>query len=109
MREQSAYLPAWRAAVKQAVYERYKALGVLPGDLPLLVGPVAVRCSFALDTGARIDAPPDLDKLLRGVWDALTQARVIEDDGRIVTVYAGKKAAATPGETGVEIEIWRTP
>lgn len=105
MREQSAYLPAWRAAVKQAVYERYRELGVPPGELPLLRGPVAIGVTFRLDTGQRIDSPPDLDKLLRGVWDALTAARVWEDDGRVVEVLWASKSLAGDEATGADIYV----
>jgi len=97
LREQSPYLPAWRAEVKRAVYELYKALGVAPGNLPLLRGPVAVGVAFRLGGHARADGPPDLDKLLRGVWDALTLARVWEDDARVVEVLGASKRL--PGET----------
>lgn len=109
MREQSVYLPAWRAAIKRAVYERYRDLGVEPDALPLLRGPVAVRyCVFRLDTGQRVDGPPDLDKLLRAVWDALTAARVWEDDGRVITVRELSKVPVLPGqESGVDIAIER--
>ncbi len=106
MREQSAYLPAWRAAVKRAVYERYRELEVPPGDLPLFRGAVIVaRCAFRLDTGQRIDSPPDLDKLLRATWDALTAARVWEDDGRVVEVRELSKTGAGALGTGAEIVI----
>jgi len=86
MREASVYLPAWRAAVKKAAYEQYKRLGVDAKDLPLIRGPVAFGCTFYLPTGQRVDSPPDLDKLLRAVWDSLTAARVWEDDGRVTEV-----------------------
>jgi len=111
VREQSAYLPAWRAAVRRAVYERYRELGVDPADLPLLRGPVEMSCVFRLDTGARIDGPPDLDKLLRSTWDALTQARVWEDDARVVHVRELCKKApdgSSPGTgTGADITVSR--
>lgn len=106
MREQSAYLPAWRAAVKRAVYEAYKAAGLPADALPLFRGPVAVGVTFRLDTGQRVDSAPDLDKLLRSTWDALTAARVWEDDGRCVFVVAGKRAAREGEPTGADIEIW---
>ena len=98
LREQSAYLPAWRAAVKQVVYEQYRLLGVEPADLPLLRGPVAFGCTFWLPLGRRVDTPPDLDKLLRSTWDALTSARVWEDDGRVVEIdWLAKVADETTG------------
>ncbi|MBB4689805.1 RusA family crossover junction endodeoxyribonuclease [Amycolatopsis jiangsuensis] len=107
LREASAYLPAWRAAVKRAVYERYRELGVVPGDLPLLLGPVAFGATFYMPGGHRVDSPPDLDKLLRAVWDSLTAARVWEDDGRVVEVDWCSKVAATEAYpfTGAHLQV----
>lgn len=107
MREASPYLPAWRAAVRRAVYEQYKALGVPPDDLPLLRGPVAIGVTFWLAGGARADGPPDLDKLLRGVWDALTAARVWEDDGRVVEVLWASKQSAHDRQPGADLYVKR--
>lgn len=106
LREQSAYLPAWSAAVKRATYRAYKAAGVDPSALPLLHGSVAIAITFRLDPSRRVDAPPDLDKLLRSTWDALTAARVWEDDGRAVHVVADKRHAADGETTGADIEVW---
>lgn len=103
MREQSVYLPAWRAAVKRAVYERYRELGVEASALPLFRGPVVMQVHFRLDPARRVDGPPDLDKLLRSTWDALTSARVWEDDGRVIAVWADKISAE---QTGADIEVW---
>lgn len=108
MREASPYLPAWRAAVKRAVYGQYKALGVEAAELPLLRGPVAFGATFYLPPGRRPDAigGPDLDKLLRAVWDALTAARVWEDDGRVVEIDWLCKQLAPDGEgPGVDLSV----
>jgi Holliday junction resolvase RusA-like endonuclease len=110
MREQSAYLPAWRAAVKLAVYGRYKEIGVRPADLPMFVGPVRVAVTFYLSDATRVDGPPDLDKLLRSTLDALggskSGARVFEDDSRVVWVQACKVAVTDTASTGADIEVW---
>lgn len=106
MREQSVYLPAWRTAVKKAVYERYRMLDIRPEDLPMLRGAVTARITFALSTDRRVDSAPDLDKLLRSTWDALTSARVWEDDGRVVAIHADKvHIAPEMPDTGAYIEI----
>lgn len=107
LREQSRYLPAWRAAVKRAVYEQYKEAGVDPADLPLFRGAVVFGGTFWLDTGQRIDSPPDLDKLIRATWDGLKDARVYEDDGRIVDIGRCRKRQAPDGNTGAD--IWVRP
>jgi len=106
LRESSAYLPAWRAAVKTAVYARYLELGIPPGALPLLRGPIAMSCTFYLPGDRRADGPPDLDKLLRATWDALTSARAWEDDGRVAQVNASKQVGLL-GWTGADIRVWR--
>lgn len=106
MREQSNYLPAWRAAVRRAIYEQYKVLGVEPADLPYLRGPVGCAMVFYLPPGRPIDGPPDLDKLIRSTWDALTVARAWEDDGRVTFVDARKRQAGVGDWTGAHIEIW---
>lgn len=105
MREASPYLPAWRAAVKKAVYERYRGLGVEPAVLPLIRGPVGVSLMFLLPNGRRADSPPDLDKLTRSTWDALSAARVWEDDGRVVRALLDKREAGTD-PVGAEIIVW---
>lgn len=106
MREQSPYLPAWRAAVKVAVYERYRALHVRPADLPVFRGPVATGVTFWLPGDRIAHGPPDLDKLLRGLWDALTMSRVWEDDSRVVEVLWARKAQVEAnGCVGADVMI----
>ena len=109
LREQSAYLPAWRDAVKRAVYEKYRELAVPPDTLPLLRGPVGVVIEFRLQTWQRIDSAPDLDKLERATWDALTKARVWEDDGRVVYSHATKRNADSEHVAGAWITVVRCP
>ncbi|HEX8005210.1 MAG TPA: RusA family crossover junction endodeoxyribonuclease [Trebonia sp.] len=106
MREASPYLPPWRQAIRRAVFERFRELGVKPADRPLYRGPVGISLMFHLDTGQRIDSAPDLDKLQRAVWDALTKAKVWEDDGRVVDVQAGKRQATDSLGTGAFLRIW---
>lgn len=57
------------------------------------------------------DRYPDVDKMLRGVFDALTQAGIVIDDGRFVLVTTAK---VFPGEDpdaldspGVVIRLYR--
>jgi len=105
MREASVYLPAWRAAVKRAAYEEMKRRGVRPGDRPVFRGAVAFSVTFWMPADHRVDGPPDLDKLVRGVWDALTQARVWEDDSRVTEVLWLSKGIAADGWTGANILV----
>jgi len=48
---------------------------------------------------------PDLDKLLRSTFDALTTANVWEDDARVVSVEAVKVYALDGIPTGAHIQI----
>lgn len=82
--EMDAKLPAWRAAVESAArlsagpnWEPIDAAVSISGEVSLLKP----------KTTKYPDAPagtPDLDKLQRAIGDALTKARVIADDARIV-------------------------
>jgi Holliday junction resolvase RusA-like endonuclease len=107
MREQSAYLRPWRAAVVRAAYQAYADLGVQPNALPVLLGPVAVIAHFRMTPGSRVDGPPDIDKLLRSTFDALTQAGAWEDDSRVVEVTTSKLALVDDETPGALIVIWR--
>lgn len=40
---------------------------------------------------------PDLDKLVRAVFDGVTDGHAWHDDSQVVTVYASKNYGATPG------------
>lgn len=104
MREASRYLPAWRNAIKKAVYERYLALGVLKNDLPLMRK--AVGAEIVVHQETTPTAKPDLDKLQRAIFDALTIARLIEDDALVVVVRA-RKIKAINGRTGADITVWQ--
>lgn len=87
--ESSARTKPWIEAVKWAVIEAGR---------PVVPGPVFVRIVFTMlkpksAPKRRVTVPdkkPDLDKLQRSTWDALTQIGVIEDDARIVRCEALK-------------------
>jgi Holliday junction resolvase RusA-like endonuclease len=119
MLEQSAYLPAWRAAVKLAAYEEYRNRGIDPAALPLFAAGVPViveQCTFFVGPdqcrAEGTDEPtgaPDVDKLLRAVLDALGGAkhggaRCFADDSQVVDVLRLRKVRAT-SQTGVMIII----
>lgn len=91
MRESSNRLSAWRTAVKRA------ALG--PDGLPgaRFDGPVNVEIEFEFrQPKSNEDATPtarhfgDVDKLSRGVLDALVMAGLIADDSQVVQLSASK-------------------
>lgn len=107
MREASPYLPAWRAAVRNTAHRTLNALGVPAEVRPHFRGAVVVRhLEFIMHPGQRVDSPPDLDKLLRAVLDALKYAGVFEDDGRVVRIEHASKRHPHPGEPlGCVIEL----
>lgn len=91
--EASKYLPAWRKAVTQ------EALAVIAEERwEKVEGPVELEVTFFLERPATIKQsarpypikPPDLDKLIRGISDSLTDAGVWQDDSQVVRVIAAK-------------------
>lgn len=117
--EQSAYLPAWRQAVKIAAYETYQARGIDPSTLPIFAAGVPViveSCTFFVgpeqcraEGTAEPVGTPDIDKLLRAVLDALGgqqkgSARVFADDSQVVEIKGLRKVRAT-SQTGALIII----
>jgi len=83
----------WRQAIVDASRE------VMAGRVPM-EGPVGVRVVFYLprpkSAPKRITEPaklPDLDKLVRALFDALTAAGVWRDDAQVVVVGARKAFA----------------
>lgn len=70
-------------------------------------GPVAVRLLFVMPKPqrprwARPAVKPDIDKLARAVLDGITDAGLIEDDARVVTLTVHKEYG-TP--VGVHIHV----
>lgn len=112
MLEASPYLPAWRAAVKQAAYEAYRAAGIRPDMLPVFGPGVPVyleQCTFyVLPEQCRAegtDQPigdPDVDKLLRATLDPLGgmkkgSARLFADDAQVKRINELSKERPAPG------------
>jgi hypothetical protein len=107
--EQSKRVTPWRNRVSQAaanalIAAHVKRYGGLPALRPMpLRG--AIRVDVVFTMRKPVSAPkrrrtypavsPDLDKIQRATFDALTDAKVWEDDGRVIQVTAIK---AYPGE-----------
>ena len=102
--EASKYLPAWRKAVTST------AVAIMEDEgWATCTDPVTLEVIFYLERPATIPQskrpwpikPPDLDKLVRGVADGLTDAGVWVDDDQVVHVIAWKCYADTrePGAT----------
>lgn len=102
MIEASKKVGPWRAAVVDAV--------ALLGPFEMFTDPVAVAIVFHLakpKTVKRLlpSVPPDLDKLIRGLFDALTIAGVWADDSLAVVVHATKVYTPEGGENGALVSI----
>jgi Holliday junction resolvase RusA-like endonuclease len=117
MIESSAAVAPWREAVKTAariVIEDAVDMPFRPYDEPLSVELVfTLRKPVSAPKRRRTwpDRKPDIDKLVRSTFDALTDAGVWTDDARVVKLAASK---TFPGDTvdalsspGVVIRVWR--
>ena len=87
------------------------AIGAARGRPQLVTGPVRVELRFHLprpkSAPKRVTWPttrPDLDKLVRGCFDAMSDAGVWRDDSQCVELQATKCFAE--GAPGVEIVAW---
>lgn len=123
MMEQSPYLVGWaggwkggkargkriHGAVERALYEHYRDHGIEPDELPYLTGPVGVDITFYLEPDhGPVEGPPDVDKLARSTFDALTAARLWEDDARVIDATLRKRPDMLPFsfEQGALIRAW---
>lgn len=94
--EASKYLPAWRHAVTEfAIY------AATEHGWDTIHGPVTLEVVFYLERPSTIKVnkrphpivPPDVDKLVRAVSDALSDAGVWGDDSQVVKLVAFKRYA----------------
>ena len=108
MIESSKDLGPWR--------ERVALVASAAMSGPLLTGAVAVELAFVLprpvSTPKRVTPPairrPDLDKLTRAIFDAITNV-VIADDSQVVALLATKRLADVGEPAHVRIQIGETP
>ena len=103
MIESSREVGPWRERVALVAHNAMEGRPVVSGAVS-----VSVRFVMPRPQSARGDVPavkrPDLDKLVRAVFDALTNV-VFKDDSQVVSVFASKRLAG-PGDTvGVTVEV----
>lgn len=112
-RESSPHLPAWRADVREAFTV---GTGSVPGRAPVCqtAEPAFVWLEFVLARPKRLRAGqptephlvrPDVDKLARGVLDALVSAGVLSDDRIVVHLLARKRYAEEGERTGCTVTV----
>lgn len=101
MLESSKYLEAWREIVTWHAMRKRKGR--------TLNSALALSVVFYLEKPANTKypdyplGPPDTDKLLRAIGDALTQSKLIRDDALFVDTHASKRWAT--GKPGALIKI----
>lgn len=100
--ESSKRLPAWRQAVAQAAKQAYEGE---PLDEPLRCDVVFVMPKPKKPKFWAPAVVPDTDKLMRALGDALTDAKVIKDDSRIVHWDARKIYAAEGHPPGAHVRV----
>lgn len=102
----NARLKPWRALVREAAED-----AIADADWETLDEPCRVYLGFTMPCPKRPrwDVPavkPDLDKLTRAVFDALTDAGVWRDDSRVVDMKVTKRYEGEDGEIpGVWVEV----
>lgn len=104
MFESSKKLVPWRDACIMA-----SKMATTEAPTPL-AGPLKVKITFYLERPRSTlrdypNSAPDVDKLLRGVFDSLQIAEVIMNDGQIVDVDANKLWADENHPPGAVIDI----
>jgi len=99
--EANKKLPAWREAVREAARQAMYATEQVE---PIAV-PVKVSITFFMPKPAKPKwaiypaSKPDLDKLIRGVFDSLTHAGTWKDDALAVQISARKLWCGTTTDT----------
>lgn len=105
----SKYLPAWRKQVTQVA----RSIAIA-SDWETVDGPVQLHVDFYLERPKSVPRhrrrfhtkAPDLDKLVRAVCDALTDADIWADDSQVVRLIAAKDYADDV-EPGAFIQVTR--
>jgi crossover junction endodeoxyribonuclease RusA len=93
-------------AVELATWRALVAHGAKQAGCKPIASPISITMHFRLKRPKTVKrehptVPPDLDKLARGVNDALT-GQAYEDDSQIISLFATKRYSDTPG---VDIQI----
>ena len=97
LHSQGSALAVWRSSVAWAAKQAGATLSDSPIDITMvfiMARPKSVKRAFPT-------VSPDLDKLVRGVLDALTGIAYI-DDAQVVSIHAHKVYGGTPG---VEVRL----
>lgn len=102
--EASKNLKPWREAVVKAAHARLEETGEIYFDEAVEVWVRFILPRPKTNKSEYPIVPPDLDKLERGIYDALTIAGVWKDDSLIVKAHS-QKIWTTDGVTGAFVVI----
>ena len=85
-------LKPWRAAIVEAIHQRFLAIE----QVPHYDQPMKLEVVFCVERPKTVKrdlptTPYDLDKLVRAVGDALTDSKLISDDAIICDILASKR------------------
>ncbi|MFF8610841.1 RusA family crossover junction endodeoxyribonuclease [Streptomyces sp. NPDC015346] len=113
MRESSTKVKPWREKVQAAIEQ-----AIASGEARPITGPVYAHITFTLPKPVRAPkrrrtypaVTPDIDKLERSTYDAITKANAWKDDGSVIEnhnrkVYPGEHPDALP-EPGAVIRLY---
>jgi crossover junction endodeoxyribonuclease RusA len=107
MIESSKAVKPWRESIRSALttdagLPRYKFEGAVFASLEFIMPRPK---SAPKKSTPHADKRPDLDKLVRSVFDSLTSAGVLRDDSCVVELSARKRIAAIGETAGLKVQI----
>lgn len=110
MIESSKAVKPWRADIREAFADCEPHLFVTTAGPVALIVMIVFVMPRPVATPKRKPTPPhvkrpDLDKLVRAVFDALKSAGVYADDSQVITVHAHKRVAELGETTGAMIHV----
>lgn len=91
-----------RIARSAAVVDEWSVPGAVHAEIVFFL---ARPKTVSVKKRPRPSVKPDLDKLIRAVFDSLTIARVIADDATVVSLNAEKMYALGSDELGVSVRL----
>lgn len=94
-------------AHREAVAWQARQAAAKAGWTPQHTGPVLIDADFYL--ARKGGQAPDLDKLLRLIFDALVVGHVLKDDSQVMAVTANKFGVARPDDECTTVRIWAEP
>lgn len=105
MIESSAKLRPWRDRVVFTAREALQGREALAAAVLTVTFRLPRPASVSAKRRPNHTVKPDLDKLIRAVGDALTEAGVVTDDAVIHSISASKVYVDSPADSGVTVVV----